>query len=108
MLMTKRRVFVVDVSLFLGFPIIPSYIKVLEQIDSKILKFFISEDDPHYLKELVFDENRYFGKFVGNISSVSDLELLEKNIYSILNKFIPNISHEDVPLVLFAAQSSSI
>lgn len=92
-----------SVSLFLGFPVNTTYSAALAEIDPLIIKMFISDSEESYLNEVIFEGTRYFGKYVGEVAVVSELELLQQNIYSILNKLIPNQKCESVPLVLFAA-----
>lgn len=96
------------VSLFLGFPIDAFYAAAFEKIDPQVLKLFIGTGEQCYLNEVTFEGIRYVGKFAGDLCSIPDLELLEKNIYSILNKIVPHHPSEGVPLVLFAAPSSLI
>ena len=99
---------VFSANLFLGFCVTASYAEALTKIAPQMLQLFISENEESHLKEVTFEKVRYFGKFVGEITTLQELHLLEKNIYSILNKIVPNQSCEDVPLVLFAAPSSTI
>lgn len=96
-----------SVSLFIGFPVSPSYSEALAEIDPQIIKMFISDHEDSYLNEVAFEGTRYLGKYAGEAPSVSELEMLQKNIYSILNKMIPNHTCESIPLVLFAAPSHS-
>lgn len=93
-------------SLFLGFPVSYSYADALTKIDPQILNLFISENIESYLKEVSVDGVRYVGKFVEEVLTIPDLVVLEKNIYSVLNKFVPDYPYEDVPLVLLAVPFS--
>jgi hypothetical protein len=95
------------VELFLGFPVDPTFTKELSQIDPQLVALFIQNDD-NYLKEIVYHDVRYLGKFAGKISDTSDLKLLEANIYSLLKKMIPDYPYENVPLVLFPAAIATI
>lgn len=92
-----------ETSLFLGFPVNDSYSQLINALDSNVKQLFISENGL-YLEEVFFEGKCYIGKSLGIVTNLEDLELLEKNIYSILSKFIPRYTHEDFPLVLFAAQ----
>ena len=96
-----------SLSLFLGFPVSASYSEALAKIDPQIIKMFISDNEDSYLNEVTFEGTQYIGKYVGEVAALSELELLQQNIYSILNKMIPNHTCESVPLVLFAAPSHS-
>lgn len=90
-----------DVSLFLGFPVDPSYIA---QVNSQILELFLRSRNDEYLHEVFHEGIRYFGKFAGQVSNVADLGLLQKNIYSLLKKLSPDYPYEQTPLVLFVVQ----
>ncbi len=94
-------------SLFLGFPLSASSSQALAQINPQLMKMYISDQEDSYLNEVTFEGATYIGKYVGEIATVSELELLQQNIYSILNKMIPNHTCESVPLILFAAPSHS-
>lgn len=96
-----------SVSLFLGFPVSASYSEALRKIDPQIMKMFVSDNEDSYLSEITFENILYIGKYVGEVITVSELELLQQNIYSILNKMIPNHMCLNVPLVLLAAPSHS-
>lgn len=96
---------VLNVSLFLGFLVTPSYEEALKKIDSQLLKLFINSEKG-YLNEVLFEGNKYLGKFPGEVNSLPELLLLEKNIYSILKKIAPDYPYEDSPLLLFAVSSS--
>lgn len=90
-----------NVSLFLGMPVDESYAKALKEIDPEVFKLFISDQKESYLNQVVTNDIRYIGKFLEETPSVTELELLEKNIYSILNKLLPHYPHESLPLEVF-------
>ena len=94
------------VSLFLGFPLPPSFVEA-SKLSPEKMELFISDRPDSYLKDLTIEGIRYFGKFAEDPAFISDLFLLEKNIYSILNKIVPDFPCEDTPLVLLAVPSNN-
>lgn len=94
------------VKLFLGFPVNGSLSSAIEKMDPQIVDLFIQEGD-NYLKQVIYQDVRYLGKFAGEICDIGSLELLEKNVYSLLKKLISDYPYEDVSLVLFPAAASS-
>jgi len=89
-----------EVELFLGYPLDLQFIKSIEALNPHLLATFVNNDS-EYLHEIVHQQQRYFGKFVGACVEVAHLELLEANIISLLRKLIPNFSCQEAPLVLF-------
>jgi hypothetical protein len=92
-----------EVKIFLGFPVEVHLDSMLKEIDPKFLDLFIRKDDT-YLQEITHGEKRYLGKFAGKIGTIPSLELLEKNIYSLLRKILPDYPYQETSLVLFPAQ----
>lgn len=89
-----------DVQLFLGFPVDADFARELDKIRPEVLGQFIQNGEP-YLQEICFHSTRYLGKFAGKGSHLSDLDLLDTNIYSILKKLVPQYPYKDTSLVLF-------
>lgn len=85
------------VGLFLGFQS-SSFEKALAEMDSHFKELCISSQPDSYLTPIVLDGVSYLGKFLGEMVYVSELELLEKNIKSILQKIFPNFQYQDVSL----------
>lgn len=54
-----------------------------------------------YLNEFSYKGMRFLGKGLGSMISLSELELIEKNIYSLLKKVVSQFPYEEVPLYLF-------
>lgn len=102
-----KDLIVLNVSLFLGLPVDAAYEKALAKIDPQVRELFISNAKESYLNQVTVDDVCYLGKFLGDIAYVPELELLEKNIYSILNKMIPNHSCESIPLEVLVVSSPS-
>ena len=92
-----------SMALFLGFPVDASLSEALESVDSKLAVLFLENNDAHYLKEVVYQDVRYLGKFAGEITNLANLTLLEANIYSLLKKVVPDYSFRKNSLVLFPA-----
>lgn len=85
--------------LFLGFPVDEACSQQLKMQNKSILDTFLSEGDT-YLKQLNSNGVEYIGKFVGEISDLESLELLEKNIYSLLRRILPDYEFKKRPLIL--------
>jgi hypothetical protein len=100
-----RGIFVFDVLLFLGLPVDPSFQKMLENIDSRMLKIYISDSEESYLKQVSFEGKKYIGKFAGPIANVAELPSLENNIWSILSKLFPEDSLKRVSLSILAVST---
>lgn len=99
--------FVHDVALFLGFPIDSSFASAMKKLDPKILDFFFHSSSGDYLLEVSHEGTPYLGKYVEELCSVSEITLLQSNIYSILKKLLPSYPYDDVPLVVFATEKPS-
>jgi hypothetical protein len=96
-----------NVSLFLGLRLDASYEKSLAEMDPRLRELYISDQPESYLNQIVLNNISYLGKSLGEIIYISDLELLEKNIYSILHKIIPGHSHENRPLEVLMVPSNA-
>lgn len=97
---------VADVSLFLGFFISPSYEQLLQSVAPEKRGLFIGKEQ-RYLQEVEFEGRRYLGKFAGCLNEVSQLNLLEQNVLSILTKMIPDYPYHQEPLLLFVVPTVS-
>jgi hypothetical protein len=93
------------VELFLGFSVDESFSKALSSIDPQVKNLFIRSDTHDYLQEVAYNDRRYIGKFVGEITDSKQLKLIESNIYSLLKKIIPDYPSEQVSLQVFPVQS---
>ena len=91
-----------ELELFLGFPVDERSRAILSKADPKFISLFIQADSS-YLQEVVYQDRHYLGKFAGKINESSKLDLLSENIYSLLNKVMPDYPCQNVPLVLFPA-----
>lgn len=89
-----------SVELFLGYPVEGGFAEALGRVDPQLANLFIQGGE-NYLQQVVHQDVRYLGKFAGEMCDIGRLELLEKNIFSLLKKLIPDYSYESVSLVLF-------
>jgi len=88
-------------SLFLGLPKTETYDQALRAADQELVWIFLSNDG-QYLHEVEYQDVKYIGKPVGEITDMKTLLLLESNIYSLLKKLFPDIQVTNTPLKLIA------
>lgn len=88
-----------DSELFLGFPVDPLFAVALGKTNPFAVKQFLGGGD--YLTDLTHNDMRYLGKFLGKISTLPQLELVENNVYSLLKRVVPNFPYQETPLYLF-------
>lgn len=86
--------------LFLGFPVDKLYGEELGKANPHIVAQFIQKEGS-YLREITYQDMRFFGKFLGNFTELRKVTLLEANIYSLLKKLVPNFPYQEIPLYLF-------
>lgn len=96
-----------EVELFVGFPVDPLFAKELSTADPHVLNAFVQEKG-EYLQEYTCDGLRYLGKHVGKNINQSELDLVETNIYSLLKKVVPEFPYDETPLYLFAVECGRI
>ena len=89
-----------NLKLFLGFPINEVLAEEVAKLDPKVTQLFIGESD-EYLRQVVYQDVMYWGKNIGEICDVDKLEQLESNIYSLLKKIVSGYSYSEMPLLLF-------
>jgi hypothetical protein len=91
------------VQLFLGFPVNTDFENKLIDLNPHFVSAYIRDDDL-YLQETISNDIRYLGKCIPEnvVTDILQLELLESNIYSILNKLLPNHPSQEIPLELFS------
>lgn len=92
--------------IFLGFPVDKLYAAELDKVNPNLFSQYVNESDD-FLNEIVYKEIRYFGKNLGKIVTLQQLELFEKNIYSILTKLVPNYPYDETPLYIFPFDQAS-
>ena len=98
--------YILDLKLFFGFEVEASLEDALSKANSHAVQLFINNSS-EYLHEVFHNGNRYIGKFIGEISSPSELELLQANIYSITKKLVPNYDFNLNPAVLLVTTEES-
>jgi hypothetical protein len=88
-----------DPQLFLGFQLDAAFSDSLKAVEPGRRGLFIQES-PSYLQEASYQGSPWLGKFAGEISSLEDLFLLEKNVFTLLMKLVPDYPFENVHLAL--------
>lgn len=95
-----------EIDLFLGFPVDPLYQAALSKANPKIIAQFV-QGSGDYLIEVLHRDMRFLGKNIGKMITLAELELLEKNIYSLLKRLVSEFPYEETPLYLFPIEKSS-
>jgi len=95
-----------EMQLFLGFPVDAIYASELEKVNPNLVSQYVQDSDD-YLREVIQNELRFLGKNIGKIITLSQLELIEANIYSVLKKLVPDYPYEETPLYVFPIEHSS-
>lgn len=90
-----------ELQLFFGFPVDDIFKSSLKKLDPQLTSLFINNNSD-YLHEIVYEKRQYLGKFIGKTSTPNNLELLQKNIYSIAKKLAPSYNFISNPAVLLA------
>ena len=102
-----RRFFLYQTILFFGLPIDSTLDSLIKKIDPEISSIFIGGIDSPYLSIIEHQGERFIGKYAGEIALLDELELLQTNIFSLLDKIFPEFSVIDRPsLQLIAANMS--
>lgn len=91
----------INSSLFLGFPVDEPFLSALEKNKPDYISLFIHSGDA-YLEDVQFQGVRYLGKYVNNEEPITQFELLEANIFSLLKKLAADYDFSSSNLVLFA------
>lgn len=91
----------IDFQLFLGFPLFSSYKIDLEALEPALRSFFI-QNHPDYLQSVEFNGIKYLGKPLPSLVELSDVELLEANIYSLLRQLVKDHPYQETALCLLA------
>lgn len=86
--------------LFMGLELEPRIEESLQKNSPSLLEFFI-QDHPDYLKKMTFEGKSYLGKTVGKAVDLTQIELVEVNIFSLLHRLMPESSLQDSVLKIF-------
>lgn len=86
--------------LFLGHPVDSYYEKLLSEVNPKLISLFI-QSEGEYLHQALYQDRRYLGRFFSSPCNVSDIDLLQSHVYSLLKRLVPNFPYEEKPLWLF-------
>lgn len=90
----------IEVELFLGYPVDEGFRDLLKAIDPAFYSQFIG-NNPDYLQEMKVSHGFFLGKKIGQEVDIERLKLAEENIYSLLKRLLPEYPLKDTPLVLF-------
>jgi hypothetical protein len=96
-----------EINLFLGFPVDALYELQLAQANPNIVALFVQKTNDEYLREIFHNEIRFLGKNIGKMTSLTQLELLENNIYSLLKKLVADFPYDEIPLYLFPVEQQA-
>lgn len=77
-----------DLQLFLGLPVTAKLEAELQKANPNIKKIFICNQGD-YLHQVTYQGTSYLGKQAGAMTSLQELELLQANIWSLLDKVLP-------------------
>jgi hypothetical protein len=91
-----------EAQLFLGIKINESLSTHLAKANPNLLALLI-QDESIYLQKISHQENDYIGKYVGNLVSLAQLELIELNILSLLKKICPDCPTQGFSVILFSS-----
>lgn len=86
--------------LFLGFPVDRLYESALLNVSPQLLALFI-QNEGQYLEEVFFENQRYLGHYLKSPANLSDLELMQSHIYSLLKRLVSSYPYEKSALWLF-------
>lgn len=95
-----------DLDLFLGFLVDANLDSLLKNINPNVGKFFINNSSD-YLHEISYKSRRYIGKFIGEMSSLEDLDLCYANMESIFRKLIPDYALSANPHLLIISSDTT-
>lgn len=90
----------VHLQLFLGYPLDKSCEAQLQKVNPDLLTSFIG-DNSAYLQKFENMNGSFLGKKVGRAIDFEALRLAESNIYSLLNRLIPQYPFQETALMLF-------
>ena len=89
--------------LFLAFPVSHEFEKVLARVNPDLLTVF-TQGGESYLEDRQIEGVRYLGKALGQLADLGAIDLLEENIYSLLERIDPHFAYRQQPLILIGAE----
>lgn len=91
---------VFNIPLFFGFFLDENLQTKIKEINPYQENLFLNDQTGNYLQGLVYDNQNLIGKWIGSITTLQQLKLLENHIYSILAKVIPTFDAKNYPLMI--------
>ena len=95
-----------DASLFLGFLVDTEVERDLNKTNACLRELFISSHD-QYLHCLTYEGNNYLGKYLPAVAPITEIELIETHIISLLRRLLPQPHYTFQPLFLFPMMSKA-
>ena len=89
-----------SIQLYLGYPVSSIFLAEMHSSNSEMLRQFTHGGE--YLQEVHYQDDTYLAKPVDPNPTLATLELLEMNIYSLLQKLSPRYPVHETPMILFA------
>jgi len=96
-----------DTSLFIGYAIDEVYKKELENLPSSLKSLFI-QDESEYLQLIENEETLLLGKFLGEMTDCTTIELVYDHVISLLKCLIPSHSYSKKNLIILALPIKSL
>jgi len=87
--------------LFLGVPLTAEKAEALDKINPSLRALLIKDHDA-CLTEVIWNDNKFLGKFAGKFMDLQELELLKNNVYSLIKKLLPSVDVSEGEIVLVA------
>ena len=94
----------INLQLFLGFPLHPSVQQELHLVKPELLRLYVC-NDPTYLQKIEATGGSFLGKVLGSEIDLEALRLAESNIYSLLLRLLPNYPFQNTALLLFPIEN---
>lgn len=92
------------VHLFLGFPISSAYQQILSQLDHSERQLIIQPGVTDYLQEIERDGVHYLGKNLGPEVEMTNLEMAQFHVISLLKRLDSDYPYQAEELVLLAIE----
>lgn len=86
--------------LFFGFQLDDVCRSDLNKLPKAIKVLFILNGNSDYLQEIEVRGNSYLGKFLNECTEIPSLDLIGKNVLSLLKRLLPDCPYDENSLVL--------